>query len=295
MPQSREYLRRGAEMVLGNPLLFLQIVVGFSAPAVAASWLVASVPFGPWWREPVLFVLNATTIVVAPVVFMMGVKACHRGERVHVGTLLRRAIPWLPRYVWTNAQTSIIFWLPMSIAITLKDAISHTAAMSAVAAGFTPLDIAAWLLLLGPMALYLHSRTLLAPFLAVHGDRPGTVATWQSWKESWQHLPLVLSTFVLACIPTAIPVGLIAFAFMNGAGGRPPESADALAPLLGVGLQVIRLSLVPAAYALYLDLEAIIDEDLPTAEPLPPALQPLLRFSGWCTGSVQRVVDAAHR
>lgn len=269
-------------MVLAQPLLFLQIVVVFSIPAVLATWLLIAVPFGPVWREPVLFLLNALTIVVAPVVFMMAVSACNHGERVGLGVLLQRAIPWVPRYVWTNCHTSVIFWLPMTLALTLKDAISHATAMSAVAAGLTPLDIGAWLFVLGPMALYLHSRTLLAPFLAVHGDRSGTLATWQSWQQSVRRLPVVLSTFVLACLPTAAPLALVAFAVANGLAGRLPADPDAFTPLLGVGLQVVRLSLVPAAYQMYLDLEQLIDDEAATDSGLPRPLQPLLAFSSWC-------------
>lgn len=295
MPQSREYLRRGAVMVLGSPLLFFQIVVAFSLPAFAASWLITAVPFGPLWREPVLFVLNALCIVVAPVVFMMAVTACNHGERVGLPQLLWRALPWIPRYVWTNAHTSIIFWLPMTLAITLKDAFTHAAATSATTPnGVNPLDAVAFLVVLLPLGLYLHARTLLAPYLAVHGDRPGTVATWQSWRESAVHLPLLLTTFVLACIPTAIPVIIIGAAITSGAGGRVPvPSSDALAPLVGVGLQIVRLSLVPAAYQMYLDLESLVDGAKEAESSMPDQLRPLMAGSDWAATQAERVANQA--
>ncbi|MSQ09851.1 MAG: hypothetical protein EXR52_02435 [Dehalococcoidia bacterium] len=286
VPQSREYLRLGAAMVLSRPWLFLQIVTVFSMPALLATWLLINVPFGPVWREPVVFVLNTLTIVVAPVVFMIAVSTCNHGDEVSLPSLLWRSLPWVPRYVWTNCHTSIIFWLPMTLALTLKDAISHGTAMSAVAAGLTPFDIGVWLLVLGPLALYLHSRTLLAPFLAVHGDRPGTLATWQSWEGSTRRFPLLLSTFVLGCIPTAVPVALVAYAVANGLAGRLPADSDALTPLLGVGLQIVRLSLVPAAYQMYLDLESIMEDEAPATDVVPRPLQPLAAFSTWCNAHV---------
>ena len=67
-----------------------------------------------------------------------------------------------------------------------------------------------WWLAITTCALYLHMRTVLAPFFAVDADLPGTLAALEAWRLSGRHFPVCLATFVLGSQPIASPLGLLA-------------------------------------------------------------------------------------
>lgn len=238
--QSVRYLLLGLALTRHGP--FVQIAVAYSVPALLAAGLVAMTEPGEGWRSPVLFVLQSITTVVAPVVFMMAVSAAYGGERVTVWQVTRRALPWLPRYLWTNAHTSLIFWVPV-------------AAMLALRSLGDPQDatLAAWWAVLAGAAIFLHSRTVLAPFLAVHGNLPGTMAAWESWRLSRQHLGTVVGTLLVSSLPAALPLSCAAAALVTGIVPWPGDP-EMLPQFTGVALQLVRLTLVPACYLLYRDV-----------------------------------------
>lgn len=248
--RSLQYLVLGLRMLALHPWLFLQIVLYFSAPAILAACLAGLVSPHELWRGLLLFLLQGVTIVVAPVVFMMAVSAACRDEAVSFGELVRRSAAWLPRYLWTNLHTSVIFWIPVGSLLALRAGLE--APLLAAGVPGVPLALG-WLLLLSGTAVYFHARTLLAPFLAIHANLPGTRATLTSWRLSGQHLAKVLSTFLICAAPTAPPFVLLTFVMLVGEGVSL-GMREVLAQLVGVTLQLVRVTLIPPVHYLYTEL-----------------------------------------
>lgn len=110
-------------------------------------------------------------------------------------------------------------------------------------------------LLTGTVALGVHTRTLLAPFIAIHGDLRGTLAALESWRLSARFFGLCLSTFILASLPAALPLALLGL--VGALALPPPALADvslAIPDLAWAGIQAVRPVLIPALYRLYCDL-----------------------------------------
>ncbi|MEK7216223.1 MAG: hypothetical protein AAB289_11560, partial [Chloroflexota bacterium] len=248
--QSLGYFRSGFELIQRAPWLFLQVLIVFSIPALAASVLVHWLPAGNGWREPLLFLMDAATTVVAPVVFMMAVGSAYRNEHLSLAQVVRQGLPWLPRYIWTNAHTTAIFWVPVGILLFAHRAVERAADTGMYQEGLLN---AGWGLAVGCAAVYFHTRTLLAPFLAVHSNLPASLATWFSWRLSHDYFRTAAATFIVCAAPVALPLGLLAAA-VSRSGGTLLGGMDSLPHATGIGLQLIRLTLIPAVYALYHDL-----------------------------------------
>lgn len=279
LPTVWGYVRGGVRTVIASPRLFAEIVIYFSLPALAASVLAG---FGPQ-DDPalllLLFVLDSVTTVLAAVVFMMAVGAGFRGEAAGLGSVFQRAVSWLPRYVWTNAHTSLVFWLPVGGALLMWERL----APRLIAAGVPEWLLAlVWPPLLAALATYFHSRTLLAPFLAVHSDVPSSLAAWHAWDISGRHLTLVVSTFVLGSAPLAAPVLLLLFILVTGGLGGGTHM-QMVPHLVAVGIQLVRLTLIPAAYLLYRDLWALKPDDWKQSEALraPAGVGLVMGLTGW--------------
>jgi len=115
---SLQYLKLGAALTLRAPVLFAQIIVMFSIPALGAALLAGTIASGGRWGV-LLVILDSLTTLVGPVVFMMAVGAGYRREVTSFGQVIRRTLPWLPRYLWTNVHTSLIFWVPVGSVVLL--------------------------------------------------------------------------------------------------------------------------------------------------------------------------------
>jgi len=263
-------VRGGLRLMGRDVVLFLQISVGFSLPALAAAVMVHRIPPDAWWRTPLLFTLDATATVVAPVVFMMAVSAAYRGERAPLLRLVVRGLPWLPRYLWTNAHTSVVFWAPVGALLLAHRALEGPA-------GPAVLLESGWGVAVAVAAVYLHTRTLLAPFLAVHGNVPATRAAYASWVLSHRHFKAAAATFVLGTAPLAVPLLALAYA-MAGSKGALLGGTDTLPHATGIGLQLVRLSVIPAVYLLYRQLCDAAPEVL---DPLPGPIAALERGTAW--------------
>ncbi len=272
--QSVSYFRSGFELVSRTPALFLQIVAVFSLPALAASILVHWVPDGNGWREPVLFMMDVATTVVAPVVFMVAVGAAYRNERLSLRQVIWRGLPWLPRYVWTNAHTTAIFWIPIGALLLAHRAVDNAVDAAPTQAGLINIG---WGTALVIAAIYFHTRTLLAPFLAVHSNLPASEATWFAWRLSHDYFRTAAATFVVCAAPVALPLGLLAAA-VSRSDGTLLGGMVSLPHAAGVGLQLIRLTLIPAVYALYHDLW---DNSPMAEEPVPAPVAALMRATAW--------------
>ena len=111
-------VQRGLAITRQQPDLYLKLIVLYSIPPLAAAWVVL---FKPSTSQPLAYLLPVITMVVAPVVLMQAVEAGHDGERIGVLEATRRGVPSVPRYVWTNVHTTVLFWVPVGALVLLRD------------------------------------------------------------------------------------------------------------------------------------------------------------------------------
>jgi hypothetical protein len=240
-------LRRGLDITRQQPDLYLKLVLLYSLPPLVAAGLVVYGPKDTPWYQPIVSLLPLITMVVAPVVLMHAVDAGRGGERIGVLEATRRGVPWVPRYVWTNVHTTILFWVPVGTLVLLWER-----------SPLGPwLPTVVWVAVIGLVALHQHVRTVMAPYLAVHGELGGTRAALTSWELGGQHFWLLLVTFVLGSLPIALPLGL-AFEAIERFGPDPLSAALLAASwqLGWVGVQSTRGLLIPALHTAYEDLYA---------------------------------------
>jgi hypothetical protein len=238
-------LRRGFEITRRQPDLYLKLILLYSVPPLVAAGLVLYGPKDTLWDQPLADLLPFITIVVAPVVLMHAVNAGRGGERIGVLEATRRGVPWVPRYVWTNVHTTLLFWIPVGALVLLRE-------RSPLGSWIPPVI---WVTLIGLVALHQHVRTVLAPYLAVHGELGGTRAALTSWELGGQHFWHLLGTFVVGSVPVALPLGIAYLAIQRF--GPDPLSAAVLAAswqLSWVGVQSTRGVLIPALHTAYENL-----------------------------------------
>jgi hypothetical protein len=235
-------LRGGLAITAQQPDLYLKLVLLYSLPPLLAAWLVVSGPHDTLWFQPLVSLLPLITMVVAPVVLMHAVDAGWGGERIGVLEATRRGVPWVPRYIWTNVHTTILFWVPVGALVLLWERSPLGAVLPSVV----------WVTVIALVALHQHVRTVLAPYLAVHGELDGTRAALTSWELGGRHFWLLLGTFVLGSAPVALPL-MVAFVAIQRFGPDPLSAAFVAASwqLGWVGVQSTRGLLIPALHTAY--------------------------------------------
>jgi hypothetical protein len=282
------YLRRGLALADGGPGPYLLILGVYAAPSLIAGYLAATVPEPGLWQRIAILGLPWITVVLGTVVVMVTVSNQARGRFIGLGRATWEASRWVPRYLWTNAHTSLIFWIPVGLVLQVRnwqEVASPVLGMPATGV------VLLWWLVTGSVALYLHTRTVLAPFLAVHADLPGTLAAIEAWRLSGRYFALCFGTFVVGALPIALPLGLAALGltFM-----LPDAALEALLPaapdLTWAGIQAVRPVLIPSLYALYEDLwhAEQVRRKRDGAPPIPALARvllaltrPLPRFGRW--------------
>jgi hypothetical protein len=242
------YVRRGQAIARLDRAAYLRTVAVYALPSLLAGYLAAAEERRTLLHDAAALGLPWLTIVLGATVLMAVVGYHGRGRRIGLGRATLAGLRWVPRYVWTNCHTTVIFWAPVGLLLTLRGwQESHRPAAGAV--------WAAWWVVIVAVALYLHCRTLLAPFLAVHADLPGTEAVVEAWRLSGRHFGLCLGTFVFGTLPVALPLlvgtGAVALAIKPATLGLLERGAPDLA---WAGVHAIRPLLVPAVYCLYKDL-----------------------------------------
>jgi hypothetical protein len=151
-------------------------------------------------------------------------------------------VPSVPIYVWTNVHTTLLFWLPVGCLLLLWE--------------YSPLGPlmpgAGWLALIGVVAVHQHVRTVLAPYLAVHGACSGTHAALTSWRLGGTYFWRLLGTFAFGSLPVALPLlVLVALLARFGPDAVSRALLAASMQLSCVGLQSVRPVLVPALHSVY--------------------------------------------
>ena len=273
------YFRTGLGVLARRPWFYVRILTIFALPAMLAAILTAFGFGASRGGSVAVFGLNAISSSVAPVVIMVAVAAGFAGQELGVVGSIRTGLRWLARYLWTNAHTTVIFWAPVGGLVLVfrwqREAAALDGSAQAAADGFWYLGIAA-------VALYMHSRTLLAPFLAVHENIPGTLAALESWRLSGQYFPRVFGTFIVSSAPTAVPLGALIVGLLLILDSGPKSVMLAMIPsLIWVAIKFIRPFLVTAVYPLQKDLwtEEARRRDIQGHPPVPSIFMPLLKLS----------------
>ncbi len=286
------YLRSGFQVVRSNPWLYAQLVVLFSVPAVAAAILSVSGAGNELSRLAGSVFLDFFPAQVASPIMMVAVAAGFAGHTLGVGESLRRGVPWLLRYIWTNLNTSVLFWVPIGTLVALFQ--RRIGGLPEDGATGVAINVTLIVIMIG-LGLYIQSRTLLAAYLAIHENQPGTLAALNAWRVGGNHKWRVLQTFVLAGVPVALPLGLVVVALFIALQGTPAAQAVLLAMLPSLAwaaIQIVRPVMVPAVYSLYRDLW--YDEVAKRArlgEPQNPAfIAPLLAVSAWIPRAFGRLI-----
>lgn len=245
------YLQRGlaiTRMGLGVQLLILAV---YASPALAAAFL-TTLPQPSLWQQALRQSLPWVTAILGTVVVMAAVARQSHDRPVGLCGATRLALPWVPRYAWTNVHTSVVFWVPVGLLLQVRgwqEALVPLAGWAGSAAA------GLWWLVIGGVAVTMHTRTLLAPFLAIHGDRPGTLAALEAWRLSGRYFAVCLGTLVLAGAPVALPLATITLVLVLTLPIPAVATLEAAAPdLIWAAIQAVRLVLIPALYLLYHDL-----------------------------------------
>lgn len=246
------YLQRGLRIIRPWLPVHLQILVVYASPALVAAYLSVTIKEPGLWAQAARFTLPLITAVMGTVVVMVSVSQQACGQPISIGRASLKALPWVPRYGWTNVHTSAIFWVPVGL---LLQARALQESMAPLAGTARPLVAAAWWAVIGMVALGLHTRTLLAPFFAIHGDLPGTMAALEAWRLSGRNFSLCLSTLVVASLPVVLPLAILSIALIVWLSALPIFLAAA-EDLVWVAIQAVRPLLIPAVYLLYGDLWA---------------------------------------
>jgi hypothetical protein len=239
-------LSRGLAITRQQPDLYLKLVALYSVPPLVAACLVL---FGPSDASPAVrllaVLLPSITMVVAPVVLMHAVDAAIDGERIGVLEATRRGMPKVPLYVWTNVHTTVLFWAPVGALLLLHE---RSPLGEELPAAF-------WVLLIGGVALHQHVRTVLAPYLAVHGAMDGTRAALASWDLGGRYFWLLLGTFLLGTLPVAVPIVIAVFLAEHFGPSALGAALLAASWQLGwVGVQSTRPLLIPAIHTAFEDI-----------------------------------------
>ena len=250
--QAANYVRQGFAIVRRTPGLYLLISLIYALPALIAAYLDFFLPEPAVWQQAITRCLPWPTIVLGTVAIMVAVGYHSRGQPVDLGRVSREALRWAPRYIWTNVHTSLIFWPPIGLLLAARrwqqDTLANIWAPEVLVG-----DV--WWLLITAVAVYLHTRTLLAPFLAVHADLPATLAVMEAWRLGGQHFLACCATLVLGVLPVGVPLGFLAWDIAHNLQGSAQGAMLAAAPdLLWAGIQAIRPVLIPALYLLYREL-----------------------------------------
>ena len=237
-----------------------------------------------------LFALNAISSSVAPVVIMVTVAAGFAKESLGVAEAIRRGLAWLVRYLWTNVHTTVVFWVPVGALVILFRWQAEVAPLDATGqtiAGFF------WFLGIGVVAVYVHSRTLLAPFLAVHENMPGTLAALESWRLSGRYFPKVFGVFIVSSAPTAIPLAVVIVGLLLLLDDGPKSTMLAMIPsLTWVAIKFVRPFLVTAVYPLQKELwiEERRRRDKQGHPAVPRVLVPLVKLSAFLPSILGKLV-----
>jgi hypothetical protein len=164
------------------------VIVG-SQPGTIAYWVATALPW--------------ITITLGNIAIVLAVEAIDAGQPVVPAQILPAAVRWLPRYLWANGITTLLFWglfTPLQSVITQH--ITHWGWPS-----LTPLaSLAPLAILILPM-LFWHVRLVFATYAAIVDDQPGVRSVVISIGIAHRRWLMIAAAFALSVIVEAPIVG----------------------------------------------------------------------------------------
>jgi len=203
------------------------VIVG-SQPGALAFWVASALPW--------------ITITLGNIAIVLAVEAIDAGQPVVPAQILPAAVRWLPRYLWANGITTVLFWglfTPLQSVVT-----QQTNSWGWI--GIAPLAI-----LILPM-LFWHVRLVFATYAAIVDDQPGVRSVVISIGIAHRHWLMVAAAFALSVIieaPIVGPLYLLVLKITNPlvAGGFTWAIVILMRPIFIATLHEIYQDFRPAA------------------------------------------------
>src|SRR5262249_25099178 len=205
--QAFRYVRAGTRLCMRDIYGLIALVGILMLPAVSAvvvgSW---PGPLAPWVSTGLTWV----TIIVGNIALVLAMEVLDDGRRLVPTELVAAAVRWLPRYLWTNGMTTVLFWgifTPLQTLLAVWLGRWNWPAFAALA------------LLLVPM-LFWHVRLVFATYAAIVDDQPGVRAVSISLGIAhgrWAMVAMAFAGSVLIEAPVAGPLYLLILQVANPA------------------------------------------------------------------------------
>ncbi len=158
------------------------VIVG-SQPGAVAFWVASALPW--------------ITITLGNIAVVLAVEAIDAGQPVVPAQILPAAVRWLPRYLWANGITTILFWgLFTPLQAVVAQQTNH----------WGWITIAPLAILILPM-LFWHVRLVFATYAAIVDDQPGVRSVLISVGIARQRWLMVAAAFALSVLIEAPIVG----------------------------------------------------------------------------------------
>ena len=279
------HLRYGWRKINDQPRPFLEFIFAFAFLSAFAAFIdYVATPYTIRSRLPV-YMLNVPVIVFASPCLMLAVQSAFDKSGKRAIPVLGSSLPWVGRYLYTNAHSSVVFWVPIGLLYLMYRFQSINIPLSS---DYDYLQRIVWGSIFVLAAIYLHTRTALAPYLAIHNNIQATLAITVSFRLSrggdfWR----VLGVLLFASIPPIVVMGaLLGLAQFLGILHLDRMSARSL-HFIGLVLQGIRLLLIPSLYSLH--QERFSDSGVASvAQGVPYALRPFPWFSMMAMSMLRR-------
>jgi hypothetical protein len=203
--QAAYYVARGLRICRKDIPGLITLVGLFMLPPLAAV-IVGSQP-GPlaYW---VAWGLPWITIILGNIAVVLAIEALDAGQPVVPARILPATIRWLPRYLWTNGITTVLFWglfVPLQWVIGQQTSRWNWPSLAPTA------------ILLLPM-LFWHVRLVFSTYAAIVDDQPGLRSVMISIRlphRRWKMMVAAFAGSVLIVIPLAGPLYFLILTMHN--------------------------------------------------------------------------------
>jgi len=169
------------------------VIIG-SQPGPLAHWVALGLPW--------------ITIIVGNISVVLAIEALDAGQPIVPARILPAALRWLPRYLWTNGITTLLFWglfLPLQWVVSQQTNRWGWPSFAPVA------------LLLLPM-LFWHVRLVFSTYAAIVDDQPAIRSVMISMSLAHRRWKMMVAAFVgsvLIVAPLAGPLYLLILTMHN--------------------------------------------------------------------------------
>ncbi|HLW02354.1 MAG TPA: hypothetical protein VKT82_27110 [Ktedonobacterales bacterium] len=160
------------------------VVVG-SQPGTLAHWIANALPW--------------ITITLGNISIVLAVEIIDAGDKVTPSAILPAAVRWLPRYLWANGITTVLFWGLFTPAQWALGKLTDSWGWPS----FSPI------LLLGIPMLFWHIRLVFATYAAIVDDQPGVRSVIISFGIAHRRSRMVVAAFVGSVVVEGPVIGPI--------------------------------------------------------------------------------------